>query len=44
MTIADLTELNGLYSRWAKRVELKIKWWDIWLLVYRMQELGLKLP
>ena len=44
MTIADLTELNGLYSRWAKRVELKLKGWEIWLLVDRIVELGLKLP
>ena len=44
MTIAELQELNCLYSRWAKRKELKLRGWDIWLLVYRMGELGLKLP
>ena len=44
MTLADLAELNGLYARWGRRKELKLKAWDIWLLVYRMGELGLKLP
>ena len=44
MTISELAELNGLYASWAHRKELKLKGWEIWLLVDRMVELGLKLP
>ena len=44
MTVSELAELSGLYSRWAHRKELKLKGWEIWLLVARIQELGLKLP
>ncbi len=44
MTIAELAELNGLYARWAHREKLKLKWWEVWALAQRMEELGLELP
>ncbi len=44
MTVSELVELNGLYARWAHREKLKLKAWEVWMLVYRLEELGLKLP
>jgi hypothetical protein len=44
MTVADLTEMNMLYARWANRAKNKLKWFDEFLIRERLLELGLDLP
>lgn len=40
----DLAEAVGLYARYVKRRELKLKAWEVWMIVNRLIELGVKMP
>ncbi len=42
MSVDDLKEINGLYVRWMRRVELKLTASEIYYIKQRLETFGLK--